>query len=156
MNSQLFGTFTLSLPFSHFQKLTTKKKRSRFGSCGSLDASLKVGSLGVPRQALTISTNYNYFHSSKQGNEPYLISKPIKADEGLQKHLLGVLEREASDEETEVRSIELHASSDCFCTFHPSRFTLLFDQLSAQSRDGTIQIRVKVVLIRISKMTTMN
>ncbi|GAA5831549.1 hypothetical protein JCM5353_000433 [Sporobolomyces roseus] len=88
----------------------------RFGSCGSLDPTLKVGSLGVPEQALTISTNYNHFHSpsKKEGMEPYLISTPIKADERLQKHLFEVLEREAKDDETEVRSIELHASSDCF------------------------------------------
>jgi len=101
---------------------------SRFGSCGSLDPTLKVGSLGVPEQALTISTNYNYFHSaSKEGMEPYLISTPIKADERLQKHLFEVLEREAKDDETEVRSIELHASSDCFCTL------LLFSPLPLTS-----------------------
>ncbi|GAA6016310.1 hypothetical protein JCM11491_006811 [Sporobolomyces phaffii] len=91
----------------------------RFGSCGSLDPTLKVGSLGVPEGALTIATNYNYFHSSASTpgdakEEPYLISNPIKADAGLQRHLYETLEKEATDEETEVRSLKLHASADCF------------------------------------------
>ncbi|GAA5996018.1 hypothetical protein JCM5350_000537 [Sporobolomyces pararoseus] len=88
----------------------------RFGSCGSLDPSFKVASLGVPEQALMITTNYNYFQSqgTEKEGEPYLISNPIKADSELQRHLFETLEREAKDEETEVRSLKLHASADCF------------------------------------------
>ncbi|GAA5897228.1 nucleoside phosphorylase [Sporobolomyces salmoneus] len=90
----------------------------RFGSCGSLDPSLKVGSLGVPEQSLMISTNYNYFHPQETEDggkeEPYLVSNPIKADAKLQRHLFETLETEAKDEETEVRSLKLHASADCF------------------------------------------
>jgi hypothetical protein len=64
-----------------------------------------------------ITTNYNYFHSQGQDKEgePYLISNPIKADAGLQRHLFETLDKEAKDEETEVRSLKLHASADCFC-----------------------------------------
>ncbi|GAA5938824.1 nucleoside phosphorylase [Sporobolomyces koalae] len=91
----------------------------RFGSCGSLDPSLKVGSLGVPERAVTISTNYNYFHpttdTSNRG-EPYFISNPINADQGLQRHLFETLTTAEGvvDEQTRVKSLNLHASADCF------------------------------------------
>ncbi|GAA5899862.1 hypothetical protein JCM6882_005452 [Rhodosporidiobolus microsporus] len=91
----------------------------RFGSCGSLLPSLRVGSIGVPQAALQIVTNYDYYHgaSSSSSNEqgaPFLLSKPIKADEGLQKALLASLESSVASPTCDIVSLPLHASADCF------------------------------------------
>jgi len=51
----------------------------RFGSCGSLDPSLPVGSIGVPEKALQISTNYAHWHGDAEGEAPpYLFSPPVR------------------------------------------------------------------------------
>ncbi|BGP72215.1 hypothetical protein NBRC10513v2_005611 [Rhodotorula toruloides] len=55
----------------------------RFGSCGSLDPTLRVGSIGVPERAVQISTNYAHWHAKKGEEVPgYLVSPPTppKAD----------------------------------------------------------------------------
>ncbi|BGP34000.1 hypothetical protein JCM10296v2_005815 [Rhodotorula toruloides] len=52
----------------------------RFGSCGSLDPTFRVGSIGVPERALQVSTNYAHWHGKKgkKGEEVpgYLVSPP--------------------------------------------------------------------------------
>ncbi|GAA5837388.1 hypothetical protein JCM11251_002097 [Rhodosporidiobolus azoricus] len=88
----------------------------RFGSCGSLLPSLRVGSIGVPEAALQISTNYDFYHggSERKAATPFLTSQPIKADEGLQKKLLSTLQSSVASPTCDVVSLPLHASADCF------------------------------------------
>ncbi|GAA5945090.1 hypothetical protein JCM3775_000906 [Rhodotorula graminis] len=88
----------------------------RFGSCGSLDPSLPVGSIGIPKQALQISTNYAHWHgeSDKEAEPPYLFSPPIPADADLQAALVSSLSGSVASSTCKVRSLELHASADCF------------------------------------------
>ncbi|BGP26376.1 uridine phosphorylase [Rhodotorula toruloides] len=53
----------------------------RFGSCGSLDPSLRVGSIGVPERAVQISTSYAHWHAKKGEEVPgYVISPPQMQD----------------------------------------------------------------------------
>ncbi|GAA6063650.1 hypothetical protein JCM10212_007050 [Sporobolomyces blumeae] len=86
----------------------------RFGSCGSLDPTFHVGSLGVPEESVTISTNYDYFHDSRSSDQPpYLVSAPIKADPELHEHLLSMVKGSMADSQTSVRSVS-HASADTF------------------------------------------
>ncbi|GAA5865167.1 hypothetical protein JCM8547_008301 [Rhodosporidiobolus lusitaniae] len=88
----------------------------RFGSCGSLLPSLPVGSIGVPEQALQITTNYDHWHGGTESKvtSGYVLSKPIKADEGLQRKLFETLEQAVATPSCAVRSLPLHASADCF------------------------------------------
>ncbi|CDR49490.1 RHTO0S27e00782g1_1 [Rhodotorula toruloides] len=87
----------------------------RFGSCGSLDPTLRVGSIGVPERAVQISTNYAHWHAKKGEEVPgYLVSPPITADAELQAHLFSTLSTSVSSPTCEVRSLPLHASADTF------------------------------------------
>lgn len=73
--------FPLSLALRHRPaRLTLEAFDRRFGSCGSLDPSLPVGSIGVPKHALQISTNYAHWHGDgdKQAEQPYLFSPPVR------------------------------------------------------------------------------
>ncbi|GJN92571.1 hypothetical protein Rhopal_005601-T1 [Rhodotorula paludigena] len=87
----------------------------RFGSCGSLTSSLPVGSIGVPEQAMTISTNYAHWHGDAAAQEPpYLFSPAIPADPGLHDSLLSTLENAVASPSCKVHAPKLHASADCF------------------------------------------
>ncbi|GAA5973907.1 hypothetical protein JCM11641_001211 [Rhodosporidiobolus odoratus] len=65
----------------------------RFGPCGSLSPSiLPVGSIGVPKRAVQISTNYDDLPASSSaqgdsnevGGKAYIVSRPFEADGELQ------------------------------------------------------------------------
>lgn len=53
--------------------------KSRFGSCGSLDASFKVGAIGVVGKAMTITTQYDHWHVAEGEVKPapYIFSLPV-------------------------------------------------------------------------------
>ncbi|GAA5913035.1 hypothetical protein JCM8208_005675 [Rhodotorula glutinis] len=79
----------------------------RFGSCGSLDPSLPVGSIGVPKQALQISTNYAHWHGDgdKEAEPPYLFSPSIPADADLQAALVSSLSDSVASSTCKARSL---------------------------------------------------
>ncbi|GAA5973439.1 hypothetical protein JCM11641_006460 [Rhodosporidiobolus odoratus] len=89
----------------------------RFGSCGSLSPSiLPVGSIGVPKRAIQISTNYDYLpasfsaqgDSNEEGGKAYTESRPFEADGELQDA------NTVGKTGTKVVDLEGHASADCF------------------------------------------
>ncbi|KAM0751293.1 purine and uridine phosphorylase [Meredithblackwellia eburnea MCA 4105] len=87
----------------------------RFGSCGSLDPTLAVGSIGVPANVMNISTNYDHWHAAEADRPPpFLFSKPISSDPILHDHLLAALKENVASETCEIRDIKLHASADTF------------------------------------------
>ncbi|SGY63434.1 BQ5605_C007g04799 [Microbotryum silenes-dioicae] len=71
----------------------------RFGSCGTLDDEiLKVGDVNVPERALSVTTDYDYWHRGETGpvitgfidqdvagsnSSAYRISQPVAADQEL-------------------------------------------------------------------------
>ncbi|KAL8286798.1 hypothetical protein RQP46_004326 [Phenoliferia psychrophenolica] len=88
----------------------------RFGSCGSLDPTLPVGSLGVPKRAMTIMTNYDHWHAGEGEVKPapYIFSKPIPSDPVLHQKLLDSLAATVASPTCQVRDLDLHASADLF------------------------------------------
>ncbi|ORY88946.1 nucleoside phosphorylase domain-containing protein [Leucosporidium creatinivorum] len=85
----------------------------RFGSCGSLSPELPVGSIGVPRNAMTISTNYAHFHGD-ESLPPYVFSPPISSDPKLHQVLVSTLDSAVASSTCKICPTELHASADCF------------------------------------------
>ncbi|CAH7685328.1 nucleoside phosphorylase domain-containing protein [Phakopsora pachyrhizi] len=95
----------------------------RLGSCGTIVPELPIGGIVVCSRALSILTNYDYFHLSSEEKDsssstrptslvkPYLISKPIHCDKALHDDLALELEK---SKEIEVMSNTLHAAADSF------------------------------------------
>lgn len=105
----------------------------RFGSCGSLDPTFPVGSVGVPQQAISINTDYDHAHGKGRAGElGYRFSQPVRlecrpssittdsaqmpADPTLQQALLKTLRStpELAQGDREVRDSLLHGSADFF------------------------------------------
>lgn len=86
----------------------------RFGSCGSLDATLPVGSVGVARECIAISTNYDHWHDVTNRPPPFRFSKTIPSDPVLHDLLIASLRSTASSSTCEVRDVKVHASADLF------------------------------------------
>ncbi|PRQ74168.1 Nucleoside phosphorylase domain-containing protein, partial [Rhodotorula toruloides] len=89
----------------------------RFGSCGSLDPTLRVGSIGVPERAVQISTNYAHWHAKKGEEVPgYLVSPPVRllSLPSSIEVLFSTLSTTVSSPTCKVRSLPLHASADTF------------------------------------------
>ncbi|TIB57238.1 hypothetical protein E3P79_03102 [Wallemia ichthyophaga] len=59
----------------------------RMGSCGSMNPDVGVGSTVTPAAACAVTSNYDYFTQDDYPGEPYLISKPVKADAELHQAL---------------------------------------------------------------------
>ena len=64
----------------------------RFGSCGTLDAALNVGSIIVADSCCMVSRNPDYFHSNPGECDPYFISSPVKSSKVLTETLYSQLE----------------------------------------------------------------
>ncbi|BGP42080.1 hypothetical protein JCM10450v2_006166 [Rhodotorula kratochvilovae] len=128
----------------------------RFGSCGSLDPSLPVGSIGVPEQALQISTNYAHWHAKDGGEKQpaYTFSPPIPADAALQAALTLGLRDAVASPTCEVRSLPLHASADCFYSsqgridrnFQDDNDTLIDDLLKEHPRCASLEMETAHLL----------
>ncbi|KAI5477525.1 hypothetical protein MNV49_006312 [Pseudohyphozyma bogoriensis] len=108
----------------------------RFGSCGSIKSSIPVGSIGVPKNCMAITSSYDHFEDPSV--PAYHFSKPIPADPNLHGALLSALA--ATD--CQAHDIPLHASGDSFygaqgridSSFADDNLTLL-DDLSRQFPD---------------------
>ncbi|GAA6056728.1 hypothetical protein JCM3770_005868 [Rhodotorula araucariae] len=133
----------------------------RFGSCGSLDPSLPVGSIGVPEQALQISTNYAHWHADiTEKPPPYSFSPPIPADAALQASLVFGLRDSVASSTCEVRSLPLHASADCFYSsqgridrnFQDDNDTLIDDLLAAHPRCASLEMET-AHLLHLSRLS---
>ncbi|KDE04326.1 hypothetical protein, variant [Microbotryum lychnidis-dioicae p1A1 Lamole] len=104
----------------------------RFGSCGTLDDEiLKVGDVNVPERALSVTTDYDYWHRGERGpvvtgfidqdvagsnSSAYRISQPVAADQELRQKLIDSLREGLSGPEDQGRLVptDLHASADGF------------------------------------------
>ncbi|CAD6887805.1 unnamed protein product [Tilletia controversa] len=69
----------------------------RLGSCGSIDESLRIGTVVVPFQSVGVTRNWDYFSPELSGKErsalePYLITQPIACDKEVHDALLKSLE----------------------------------------------------------------
>ncbi|KAE8219172.1 hypothetical protein CF319_g7091 [Tilletia indica] len=99
----------------------------RLGSCGSIDESLRIGTVVVPYQSLGVSRNWDYFSpelSDKERSaiEPYLITKPIACDKEVHDALLKSLETSIAPakpgvfggEQAKAAGNTINASADSF------------------------------------------
>ncbi|GAK65578.1 purine and uridine phosphorylase [Moesziomyces antarcticus] len=101
----------------------------RLGSCGSLQPEYGIGTVVVPKASFGISRNYDYFHHDTTADErrsgalePYLITKPLDADQEVHDALLAALEadkpKNSADlfggEEVKAAGDTVNASADSF------------------------------------------
>ncbi|PWN26388.1 purine and uridine phosphorylase [Jaminaea rosea] len=78
----------------------------RLGSCGSLDKTIGLGSVVVPRRSHGVVRNYDWFHEGtsdeeRRGSKPYQVTRGIDVEPGVHDALLAELEgnKPAADEE---------------------------------------------------------
>jgi uridine phosphorylase len=101
----------------------------RLGSCGSLQPEYGIGTVVVPKASFGISRNYDYFHHDTTADErrsgalePYLITKPLDADQEVHDALLAALEADKpknsaelfGGEEVKAAGDTVNASADSF------------------------------------------
>lgn len=147
----------------------------RFGSCGSIRDSVKVGQICVVDSAVMITRNWDYFSSETDNKErlgnkadipravvsaaaatPYLISKPVLPDATLTKNLLAAL----SNPSITVTQ-GLNASADTFYASQGRRDVRfadanseLIDTLRARHPGAATLEMETFVLIHLARCTT--